>query len=121
MYHLKSIFFALVLSFTVSASFAQGSKTGAAKSDKSITHTEAKATPATTKSQPASKAVKTGSKTETKQTTIKRTEKKPADARTKTGDKIDRDKKGPHGETVYTGERGGKYYLDKSGKHIYIK
>lgn len=46
--------------------------------------------------------------------------KKPADGRTKTGDKIDHSMKGPKGERVYTGERGGKYYLDKNDKRIYI-
>lgn len=47
--------------------------------------------------------------------------KKPADGRTKTGDKVNHSKKGPNGETIYTGERGGNYYLDKKGNKNYIK
>jgi len=47
--------------------------------------------------------------------------KKPADGRTKTGDKIDHSMKGPKGETVYTGSKGGKYYLSKSDAKIYLK
>jgi len=42
------------------------------------------------------------------------------DARTKTGDKINKDLKGPKGETVYTGPKGGNYYLDASGNKKYI-
>jgi hypothetical protein len=48
-------------------------------------------------------------------------EKKPADGRTKTGDKIDKTMKGPNGETVYTGPRGGKYYLNKKNQKVYLK
>lgn len=38
------------------------------------------------------------------------------DNRTKTGDPIDKTKKGPNSETVYMGEKGGRYYLNKAGK-----
>lgn len=51
----------------------------------------------------------------------KKGKKKPADGRTKTGDRVNKEKKGPNGETVYTGERGGIYYLDKKGNKTYIK
>ena len=51
----------------------------------------------------------------------KKAEKKPADARTKTGDKINKTMKGPNGETVYTGEKGGNYYLGKDDKKVYMK
>jgi hypothetical protein len=44
-----------------------------------------------------------------------------SDARTKTGDKINKDLKGPNGETVYTGPKGGNYYLNKSGNKTYLK
>jgi colicin import membrane protein len=43
-----------------------------------------------------------------------------ADGRTKTGDKINRELKGPKGETVYTGPKGGNYYLGKSDEKIYL-
>ena len=48
-------------------------------------------------------------------------EKKPADGRTKTGDKINKEKKGPNGETVYSGPKGGDYYLGKDGNKVYMK
>lgn len=62
----------------------------------------------------------------TKQTTSTKTEqttktKKPADGRTKTGDKINKALKGPNGETVYTGPKGGNYYLDKKENKVYLK
>lgn len=132
MNQLKRILFATALSLTVVAASAQGNKTSPTKTEKSTTRTETKVTPAVTKGQTTATKTekKIVSKTETKQAgsnaakEVKpnvKAEKKPADARTKTGDKVDREKKGPHGETVYTGGRGGKYYLDKSGNHIYIK
>jgi hypothetical protein len=40
---------------------------------------------------------------------------------TKSNDKVDPSQKGPHGETVYIGPKNGKYYLDKTGKKIYLK
>lgn len=43
------------------------------------------------------------------------------DNRTKTGDPVVKNKKGPHGETVYLGEKGGHYYLNKGGNKVYIK
>ncbi len=43
-----------------------------------------------------------------------------ADARTKTGDKINKEAKGPKGETVYTGPKGGNYYLGKNDEKIYL-
>lgn len=53
--------------------------------------------------------------------TAAKTAKKPADGRTKTGDKIDKTLKGPNGETVYTGSKGGKYYLNKKEEKVYLK
>ena len=61
--------------------------------------------PATTQSKPADKPA----------------DKPAGDARTKTGDKINKDLKGPNGETVYTGPKGGNYYLNKSGNKTYLK
>ena len=57
-----------------------------------------------------------------KTTTTKADEKKRpnADARTKTGDKINKDLKGPKGETVYTGPKGGNYYLGKNDEKVYL-
>jgi hypothetical protein len=43
-----------------------------------------------------------------------------ADARRKTGDKINKELKGPKGETVYTEPKGGNYYLGKSDEKIYL-
>jgi hypothetical protein len=64
---------------------------------------------------------KTTSTTKTEQTKSTKTEKKPADARTKTGDKINHALKGPNGETVYTGPNSGNYYLTKKGNKEYLK
>lgn len=75
-----------------------------------------------TNTKAAEKNTRTVQKAETKSTKQEtKDNKKPADGRTKTGDKIDHSMKGPNGETIYTGERGGKYYLDKSGNKKYIK
>lgn len=38
----------------------------------------------------------------------------------KTADQVDNSSKGPHGETVYTGPRGGKYFINKNGKKEYL-
>jgi colicin import membrane protein len=57
----------------------------------------------------------TATKTTTTQTT-----KATGDARTKTGDKINKTLKGPNNETVYTGSKGGNYYLDKNGNKKYL-
>jgi hypothetical protein len=50
-------------------------------------------------------------------------DKKTGDARTKTGDKINKDLHGPKNETVYTGPKGGNYYLGGAdGKtKVYLK
>ncbi|HEY0261635.1 MAG TPA: hypothetical protein VGB95_01310 [Chitinophagales bacterium] len=65
----------------------------------------------------AQTAPKAAAKTETKSET-----KRPnADGRTKTGDKINKSLKGPNGETVYTGPKGGNYYLDKKDNKVYLK
>jgi hypothetical protein len=92
------------------------------------TKTDSKATKTETK--PASKdgkAATATTKTETKASSTK-TETKPAakdekkgDGRTKTGDAINKDLKGPKGETVYTGPKGGNYYLSKEGNKVYLK
>ena len=33
---------------------------------------------------------------------------------------VDKKQKGPNGEVVYTGERGGKYYINKNGNKTYL-
>jgi colicin import membrane protein len=37
------------------------------------------------------------------------------------GDKVVKDKKGPDGQVVYEGSKGGQYYLNKSGNKTYLK
>lgn len=33
---------------------------------------------------------------------------------------VDKQQKGPNGEVIYTGERGGKYYINKNGNKTYL-
>ncbi|MBO0936505.1 hypothetical protein J2I47_08125 [Fibrella sp. HMF5335] len=33
---------------------------------------------------------------------------------------VDKVQKGPNGEVVYTGERGGKYYINKNGNKTFL-
>ncbi len=33
---------------------------------------------------------------------------------------VDRKQKGPNGEVIYMGERGGKYYINKNGNKTYL-
>ena len=33
---------------------------------------------------------------------------------------IDKKQKGPHGEVVHSGERGGKFYINKNGNKTYL-
>jgi long-subunit fatty acid transport protein len=33
---------------------------------------------------------------------------------------VDKTQKGPNGEVVHTGERGGKYYINKNGNKTYL-
>lgn len=40
----------------------------------------------------------------------------PADYKTP----VDKVRKGPHGEVVHEGERGGKYYINKNGNKTYL-
>ena len=40
----------------------------------------------------------------------------PADYQTP----VDKRQKGPHGEVVHTGERGGKFYINKNGNKTYL-
>ena len=104
---------------------AQGSTT--AKKETKATTTKAEAKPADKGTQPKAAAEKKAEakpadkKGEAKPTEKKSAEKKPADGRTKTGDKINKTMKGPNGETVYTGEKGGNYYLGKDDKKMYMK
>lgn len=91
---------------------------------------------------PASNAFADGTKpnaiTSTTSTTPKHVKKKPKDnsatsiapkhkSKTKTDvaknpkGQVDKTLKGPNGEEVITGSRGGKYYLSKSGKKHYMK
>ena len=38
-----------------------------------------------------------------------------------TADAINRNLKGPNGQTVYTGPKGGNYYLNSSGSKVYLR
>ena len=129
--NLALLFIATVIAMNVNAQAAKTTSKEATKAKtetKAPAKTESKST--TTKSattvdakkeskEPAKTEAKTTTKTEVKKETT--TEKKPRDGRTKTGDPINHDKKGPKGETVYSGPKGGNYYLDKSDKKVYIK
>lgn len=64
---------------------------------------------------------KVPAKTETKAAKPEEKKRPNADGRTKTGDKINKGLKGPNGETVYTGPKGGNYYLGKNDEKIYLK
>ncbi|RZM28324.1 MAG: hypothetical protein EOO88_09385 [Pedobacter sp.] len=33
---------------------------------------------------------------------------------------VDKTQKGPHGELLHTGERGGKFYINKNGNKTYL-
>ena len=108
---------ATLISFAMSAQATQ--TTPAAKTDSKATATGKTAPAATTKSdtKPAakndSKATATG-KTATAATAKSDTKTaKPADA-------VNKDLKGPKGETVYTGPKGGNYYLTPSGEKKYL-
>lgn len=88
--------------------------------------TSTKAEPkAKTEAKSETKTLRTESKTTEKKAepkaTTTSTEKKPRDGRTKTGDPINKILKGPKGETVYSGIKGGNYYLDKSDNKVYLK
>lgn len=49
-------------------------------------------------------------------TTQKEVKATPADYRAP----VVKTQKGPNGEVVYTGERGGKYYINKNGNKTYL-
>jgi colicin import membrane protein len=79
------------------------------------------------------KAVKTEAKTDVKEAkTEAKTEVKAAKTEAKTdvkavtagkpgpGDKVVSDKKGPEGETVYQGPKGGQYFINKNGERKYL-
>lgn len=91
---LTAILAALIISFSVNAQASTAAK------------------PASAQAAPAAKPAPAASSA---------TAKPNGDARTKTGDKINKDLKGPNGETVYTGPKGGNYYLNKSGNKTYLK
>jgi colicin import membrane protein len=57
--------------------------------------------------------------TTTQSTTTKSSSK--ASTTTKNTDKVNPALKGPNGEVVYTGSRGGNYYINKSGAKTYLK
>jgi|SRR5690242_1606786 len=83
---------------------------------------EAVATTAENTSKAAKKEVKaktaavasTAAATRTEATHAKNT------ASAKVADQVDNSAKGPHGETVYSGPRGGKYFINKNGKKEYL-
>lgn len=104
---LLSLFVAAALTLSVNA---QTAKTTSSKQEvKAKTETKNAAKPAKTEAKATAK------------TTATSTEKKPRDGRTKTGDPIDKTLHGPSGETVYSGPKGGFYYLDKKENKVYLK
>ena len=115
-------------SFTKTTKTAVQAETKAAKAEgKAETKTEKTAAKTATKtSVAAKKESKESEKAESKKEERKElkkedSEKKPRDGRTKTGDPVNHDKKGPNGETIYSGPKGGNYYLDKKENKVYIK
>ncbi len=66
----------------------------------------------------SAQAASTTAKTTTTQTTTTKTATpdKPG-----AGDKVNKALKGPNGEVVYTGPKGGNYYISKAGKKTYLK
>ncbi|MFN8311154.1 MAG: hypothetical protein U0T73_14420 [Chitinophagales bacterium] len=45
---------------------------------------------------------------------------RPANVEVKVDDPIDRTRKGPSGQTIYTAPRGGKYYINASGNKVFV-
>jgi colicin import membrane protein len=89
------LFVATVISFTVSAQATPAAKT------ETKTTTSSSSKSSTTQATPA-----------------------PAAAADKPGanDKVNKELKGPNGEVVYTGPKGGNYYINKNtGKKAYLK
>jgi colicin import membrane protein len=61
-------------------------------------------------------------KKEVKATTGKKAVKEQkASAKPESADKVIRGKKGPDGQAVYKGARGGEYYINKNGNKTYLK
>lgn len=105
------LFIATIIAMNVNA---QTTKT-VAKAETKVVKTETKAQTKLAKTE-----TKASQKTEVKKNESGK-EKKPRDGRTKTGDPVNHSVKGPKGETVYSGPKGGNYYLDKKENKIYIK
>ncbi len=57
--------------------------------------------------------------TQKKATTTQTTSKKATNS--EQADKVIAGKKGPEGETVYQGAKGGQYYINKTGVKTYLK
>ncbi|MFN8276563.1 MAG: hypothetical protein U0T84_03700 [Chitinophagales bacterium] len=45
---------------------------------------------------------------------------RPANVEVKVDDPVDRTRKGPSGQTIYTAPRGGKYYINASGNKVFV-
>lgn len=56
----------------------------------------------------------------TQKATTEQTKKKDAD-KSGTVDKVVAGQKGPNGEKVYEGPKGGQYYMNKNGNKVYLK
>ena len=105
------LFIATIIAMNVNA---QTTKT-VTKAETKVVKTEAKAQTKVAKTETKA-AVKTEKKKDGKLD-----KKKPRDGRTKTGDPVNHSVKGPKGETVYSGPKGGNYYHDKKENRIEIK
>lgn len=57
-----------------------------------------------------------GTKATTKKTSVTKTPDKP-----EAGDKVISGRKGPEGQAVYEGVKGGIYYINKNGNKTYLK
>ena len=88
-------------------------KARAAKADKKeskVTHPDSPGAPATPNRNPADRSARPP---ESARQGVKAT---PADYQAP----VVKSQKGPNGEVVYTGERGGKYYINKNGNKTYL-
>jgi colicin import membrane protein len=107
----KTVFILLILSFFSQIGFSQDSLKSKLKK---ASHNMGKASKKATKA--AGKAFdtamhKTG-------TFVKKTSTTVASEISRSTDKS---LKGPKGETVYNGPRGGKYFINKAGNKVYLK
>ncbi len=90
------------------------------KENKEAEKKEAKAAKAEEKKSAKKAAEETKASTAAAASESKATASRAKATASKTADQVDNGSKGPHGETVYTGPRGGKYFINKNGKKEYL-